>query len=655
MVLGRAFPCLAAVRLAANRSQHMWSNLHGVRRESPCSTPILILHGIRQMSSVMRPPSQMEIQSKKLTRRLKDAPSATQFFSCLEETLNGELFNDFQASVAYHSLATWTRRGHLHGSAEEIPVILQLNDRFKAMLANNQVRPRALANAIWGVAHMFKTVPSSLDVVPAMITSVQLLASKMDAQQTANILWAAATLQVAAPEISKMVPALVTRVPAVVREMNEQHVSNSLWAAASLKEDAPEVLKVVPFLLNQIPAIIKTMKPVGLSQCLTAFVQLKGFVPQVDFFLQMRGSENGNLAVMMVEAFNALRPEMRSGDLRRNAKVVAHACKKLGLGKEMVTSELLSCLGPLAAVNFSHRIAALGALERGDAARAALKAYCQEDVHGRGYLGPAGVRAFVASVFQGQGLTPPMEARDGDQVASAHVSVFFRLFSASEDHPLGARGCLWGELVREPVAATVAAPLKCHMCGAEVEEDSLFCTACGARLHVTPAPATSDVNATVGVPVVPSTHSSQGAYGSPSQATRMCQANMAPVPAPPSSGMQAPRPLMGPKCLDPSRVRTCRPVSAEMGHRMQAPCTVPVQTPLMAPVTAGVPPAVQLSVPYVRKRSLDSGEEVPLRSSEEVPLRIGSDELRPPDELPEREAAAVRVALERWRELRWGR
>ena len=31
---------------------------------------------------------------------------------------------------------------------------------------------------------------------------------------------------------------------------------------------------------------------------------------------------------------------------------------------------------------------------------------------------------------------------------------------------------------------------------------------------------------------------------------------------------------------------------------------------------------------------------------------LGSDELRPPDELPEREAAAVRVALERWRELR---
>ncbi|CAJ1394840.1 unnamed protein product [Effrenium voratum] len=43
-----------------------------------------------------------------------------------------------------------------------------------------------------------------------------------------------------------------------------------------------------------------------------------------------------------------------------------------------------------------------------------------------------------------------------------------------------------------------------------------------------------------------------------------------------------------------------------------------------------------------QKRALDSGEEVPLRS----------DELRPPEELPEREAAAVRAALERWRELR---
>ena len=69
----------------------------------------------------------------------------------------------------------------------------------------------------------------------------------------------------------------------------------------------------------------------------------------------------------------------------------------------------------------------------------------------------------------------------------------------------------------------------------------------------------------------------------------------------------------------------------------------------------------------LRKRALDSGEEVPLRiSMAKRKLRIwqgsqvhlskpadqGSDELRPPDELPEREAAAVRAALERWRELR---
>ncbi len=35
-------------------------------------------------------------------------------------------------------------------------------------------------------------------------------------------------------------------------------------------------------------------------------------------------------------------------------------------------------------------------------------------------------------------------------------------------------------------------------------------------------------------------------------------------------------------------------------------------------------------------------------------VQQGSDELRPPEELPEREAAAVRAALERWRELRCG-
>eukprot|EP00933_Yihiella_yeosuensis_P061280 TRINITY_DN64085_c0_g1_i1.p1 TRINITY_DN64085_c0_g1~~TRINITY_DN64085_c0_g1_i1.p1 ORF type:complete len:422 (-),score=88.11 TRINITY_DN64085_c0_g1_i1:92-1357(-) len=42
------------------------------------------------------------------------------------------------------------------------------------------------------------------------------------------------------------------------------------------------------------------------------------------------------------------------------------------------------------------------------------------------------------------------------------------------------------------------------------------------------------------------------------------------------------------------------------------------------------------------KRALESGEEVPLRS----------DELRPPDELPQKEVAAVEAALERWQVLR---
>lgn len=43
-----------------------------------------------------------------------------------------------------------------------------------------------------------------------------------------------------------------------------------------------------------------------------------------------------------------------------------------------------------------------------------------------------------------------------------------------------------------------------------------------------------------------------------------------------------------------------------------------------------------------QKRSLEGGEEPPLRS----------DELKPPDALPQQEAAAVRAALDRWRGLR---
>jgi len=49
----------------------------------------------------------MEAEAKILTSRMKGAPSPEQFFPILEKALDGEIFNDFHTSVAYHSLATW--------------------------------------------------------------------------------------------------------------------------------------------------------------------------------------------------------------------------------------------------------------------------------------------------------------------------------------------------------------------------------------------------------------------------------------------------------------------------------------------------------------------------------------------------------------------
>ena len=235
----------------------------------------------------------------------------------------------------------------------------------------------------------------------------------------------------------------------------------------------------------------------------------------------------------------------------------------------------------------------------------------------------------------------------------AHVLIFYKLFSPTVD-PLDARSCLClcDALMRavlrgsgrgitarpEVTVPTVptakdppAAALKCGFCGEEFEEIDMFCTSCGAR-----RPNTDVVSPPR--PWAPATpvQSSQGRLGSPSRAQMplICQAPLVtpqvaaqvvpqvaplvtpqatpqvaaqfapqvasslvtPLAAAPFQAPQAPR-QSSPKRLDSSRIRTCRPVSAEMGPSLQAP----VRTPLMTPAVPSMPtPAMQ--VPYVRSQ-----------------------------------------------------
>eukprot|EP00435_Cladocopium_sp_Y103_P034049 s1660_g8.t1 len=212
---------------------------------------------------------------------MKEAKSAKQFISILEEALDGTAFNDFHASAAYHSPATRKRKGELRASDGKDLVLPKLNDRFKSMLAHNQVSPRALATVVWSVAHLSNAMPNILDIVPELAAQITLMAKDMNSRELSNSLWAAATLKEVAPDLLKMVPALVAQILLTAKNMNAQDVSNNLWAAATLKEAAPDVLKGVTALVAQVPLVTKDMKAQELSNSLWATATLKEAAPDV--------------------------------------------------------------------------------------------------------------------------------------------------------------------------------------------------------------------------------------------------------------------------------------------------------------------------------------------------------------------------------------
>ena len=211
------------------------------------------------MASEMRPQSQQVAEARILTQRMKEAKSAKQFLSILEEALDGAVFNDFHASVAYHSLATLKRKGELRASDRENSVLGKLNDRFKDLLAKGNMPPRFWANVLRSVAHLSNALPNVLDTIPALIAQIPLMAKDMNSRNLSNSLWAAATLREVAPDLLKMVPALVAEISATRESMNAQDVSNNFWAAATLKEAAPDVLNMVHALVAQILLTAKNM------------------------------------------------------------------------------------------------------------------------------------------------------------------------------------------------------------------------------------------------------------------------------------------------------------------------------------------------------------------------------------------------------------
>ena len=68
--------------------------------------------------------------ARKLTSQMKeDVQSAAELLDLLDGVVDGPIFNSFHASAAYHSLATWKRKGGLTPSDKASPVLPRLAAR----------------------------------------------------------------------------------------------------------------------------------------------------------------------------------------------------------------------------------------------------------------------------------------------------------------------------------------------------------------------------------------------------------------------------------------------------------------------------------------------------------------------------------------------
>ena len=77
--------------------------------------------------------------AKRLTVRLKKAPTAADFLDVLDDVVDGRVFNTYHASVAYHSMAKWKRRGQLQVFDKTEPLLHRLNDRVQSIMASGEL------------------------------------------------------------------------------------------------------------------------------------------------------------------------------------------------------------------------------------------------------------------------------------------------------------------------------------------------------------------------------------------------------------------------------------------------------------------------------------------------------------------------------------
>ena len=313
---------------------------------------------------------------KRLTSRMKKAPSAKELVKVLDAAMDGLYFDFIHASAAYTQLVALKRRQCLEQTDWKSPALLRLHAQVEDMALQDQLNAQASANVLWSLAQLserfsvptqllaalVKSVPTKvkgmnaqgisnifwasakvkdvapvmLEMVPAIVAQIPKKAKDMDAQGLSNCLWASAQLKDVAPDVLEAVPAIVTQIPGKAQDMIPQHLSNCLFACAQLKDEVLKVVEIVPAIVGEISLKISDMSPQQLSNSLEALVLLHDSVPEVEVFLKDGGSMD-DIMRSAAARLNTLLPRIRGKDFSFTVPVVVWACAMA----EMYDDELL--------------------------------------------------------------------------------------------------------------------------------------------------------------------------------------------------------------------------------------------------------------------------------------------------------------------------
>ena len=292
---------------------------------------------VRERPRKNRPGSygtQTDSAARKLTSQMKEAKSAAELLDLLDGVVDGPIFNDFHASAAYHSLATWKRNGGLTPSERESPVLRRLAARVQNMALKGELGPRQVSNVFWSLGQLSDDLDISRDLLMALVRSLVEKAVGMDSRGLSNNLLACVQLKGVAREVLTALPKLASEISIKAKYMTPQDLSNNLWAATRLKDDAREVLQMVPALLQEIPRNQADFKSQEICNCLEALVLLQDSVPEVKDFLAAGPGSKNDFVGFAASHFSTLLPTLKGKDLEFAVPVVVWACAKVNLHHE---------------------------------------------------------------------------------------------------------------------------------------------------------------------------------------------------------------------------------------------------------------------------------------------------------------------------------